>query len=84
MASLDWQQCRIGFLFGHFDEDDNSCVIECLYEPPQNGNASGVEVMNDPNEERVSRLAALLNVSVFPTAYDFLKLKCEIKIAFFT
>eukprot|EP00968_Pinguiococcus_pyrenoidosus_P021130 scaffold2679_cov251-Pinguiococcus_pyrenoidosus.AAC.2 len=56
-----FQQCRVGYLYGHFT-DDGRAVVKALYEPPQRGTAIDVELHEDPRAEIVDKLAGLLNM----------------------
>uniref|UniRef100_A0A7S1XS27 Nuclear pore localisation protein NPL4 C-terminal domain-containing protein n=2 Tax=Phaeomonas parva TaxID=124430 RepID=A0A7S1XS27_9STRA len=56
-----FQQCRVGYLYGTFT-DDNKVKVKCLYEPPQRGTAVDVELLEDPREDTVEKLAALLGL----------------------
>lgn len=63
MWSFNFQKMRIGFLYGHFNED-KSVKVEFIYEPPQTTTDSTFEILEDEEEEeRVHKLSELLGVS---------------------
>lgn len=56
-----------GLLFGYFSEDPNykegiRAVVEAVYMPPQMGDMNGVQLLNDPNELNVFRIAEALTL----------------------
>lgn len=58
---------RMAYLFGYFAEDHNypngiRAVVEAIYEPPQIGDAHGVESLHDPDAEIVDKVAAGLTL----------------------
>ncbi|CAM9751683.1 unnamed protein product [Chrysoparadoxa australica] len=61
LRQFNFHQCRMGYLYGYFEED-NKVKVECAYEPPQRGFAAGFELLDDPREEVVEQLAQLLGL----------------------
>mmetsp|Transcript_8447 Transcript_8447/g.14333 ORF Transcript_8447/g.14333 Transcript_8447/m.14333 type:complete len:438 (+) Transcript_8447:115-1428(+) len=65
MWSFNFQMMRIGFLYGHFNED-GSVKVEFIYEPPQSATESSFELLEEEGSEeeaaRVEKLAELLGV----------------------
>lgn len=62
MWSFNFQKMRIGFLYGHFNED-GSVKVEFIYEPPQNTTECSFELLEEEEEaSRVEFLAGLLGV----------------------
>lgn len=63
----EWQKgfCmkqRMGYLFGYFAKDPNypdgvRAIVEALYEPPQLGDGTSVEALEDKDSEIVDRVA---------------------------
>ena len=56
---------RIGFLYGYYAEDPNykggvRAIIEAIYEPPQKGTISEVDLLEDPYENHVNFIAECL------------------------
>jgi nuclear protein localization protein 4 homolog len=68
MWSFNFQQMRVGFLYGHFLED-GSVKVEFIYEPPQSTTATSFELLEEEGgggeeeEARVEALAGLLGVA---------------------
>lgn len=62
MQRLGFSQCRLGFLYGRFD-DKNQAQVEVVYEPPQEGSAEGFALLDDPRAERVAELAEALQLT---------------------
>lgn len=62
MWNFNFQKMRIGFLYGHFNED-GSVKVEFIYEPPQNTTECSFELLEEEEEaSRVEFLAGLLGV----------------------
>lgn len=61
MQQLGWRQTRVAFLYGTFD-DDGGAHVECIYEPPQQSDDRRFELLEDPQEDAVAALAALLGL----------------------
>lgn len=40
--------CRIGYLYGHFDEEKKAVTVECIYEPPQDNTDVSFNLLEDP------------------------------------
>lgn len=53
---------RGGFLYGRFG-DDGSTTIEAIYEPPQRSEKDQVIFLQDPDEDRVEKIASLLGLA---------------------
>jgi nuclear protein localization family protein 4 len=57
----------MAWLYGYYSEDPNfpegvRVNVEALYEPPQFGEINGVQVLNDPYETKVDRIAEALSL----------------------
>lgn len=57
----------MAWLYGYYSEDPNypegvRVNIEAIYEPPQLGEINGVNVLDDPNQSKVDRLAESLSL----------------------
>ncbi|CAM9449225.1 unnamed protein product, partial [Phaeothamnion confervicola] len=61
VRQFGFHQARMGYLYGHFLED-NEVKVECIYEPPQHTYPHGFELVEDPNEAKVEKLAELLKL----------------------
>jgi len=61
LQQLGWAQSRVGYLYGNFEED-GSVKVQSIYEPPQECSAEGFEMLEDPREEQVARLAEMLGM----------------------
>ena len=59
LGNFDYQCMRVGFLYGTFQED-NSVVVDFMYEPPQSTTDTSFELLEDPRIETVEALAAML------------------------
>lgn len=58
---------RVGFLYGYYAEDPVyskgvRCVVEALYEPPQENDFNHSIIMDDPFESHVEAIAASLGL----------------------
>ncbi|ETV97713.1 hypothetical protein H310_09597, partial [Aphanomyces invadans] len=58
LRNFAFQQCRCGWLYGTVA--DGIVTVECIYEPPQEGNLHGFEVMDDPHADKADAVAAAL------------------------
>ena len=56
-----FHQCRVGYLYGSFTEEDK-VVVKAMYEPPQRGTAVDVELLDDPRAAVVEKLAGQLGL----------------------
>ena len=61
LGTFQFQQQRMGFLYGTFEED-GGVVVHAIYEPPQNCTAESFELLDDPRADQVERLATMLNL----------------------
>ena len=52
---------RVGYLYGKF-ESEGKVTVEFVYEPPQENTEFGFEIIEDEKEEKVARLAEMLEV----------------------
>ena len=52
---------RIGYLYGSFNKDQ-SVKVEVIYEPPQDNTDTTFNILEDPNEEKVRKLASMLGL----------------------
>lgn len=57
----------MGFLYGYYAEDPNykggvRAIIEAIYEPPQLGDISGFNLLEDPYEQQVNIIAEALSL----------------------
>lgn len=57
----------MGFLYGYYAEDPNykggvRAIIEAIYEPPQVGDISGFNLLEDPYETQVNIIAGSLSL----------------------
>jgi len=55
----------MGFLYGYYCEDPNykggvRAIIEAVYEPPQTGDINSVQLLSDPFEPHLERIAESL------------------------
>jgi len=73
LSLFEFKQHRFGFLYGTVEEDPDKedgeekwkVKVECIYEPPQEANPNVPEmfdILDDPREERVEKLASMLNL----------------------
>ncbi|ETV74084.1 hypothetical protein H257_11390 [Aphanomyces astaci] len=62
LRNFAFQQCRCGWLYGTVGAD-GVVTVECIYEPPQEGNLHGFEVMDDPHADKADVVAAALGWS---------------------
>ncbi|KAF0690137.1 Aste57867_18462 [Aphanomyces stellatus] len=58
LRQFAFQQCRCGWLYGTVSE--GTVTVECIYEPPQEGNLYGFEVHDDPYADKADAVAAAL------------------------
>ncbi|CAK4072898.1 unnamed protein product [Aphanomyces euteiches] len=58
LRQFAFQQCRCGWLYGTISE--STVTVECIYEPPQEGNLYGFEVFDDPYADKADAVAAAL------------------------
>jgi nuclear protein localization family protein 4 len=72
LQRFHFQRKRYAFCYGKFvkesDEDEKpmKAIVEAIYEPPQQVDpdaAEGFEVLEDPDEEKVDQIAALLGLT---------------------
>ena len=49
MWNFDFRKIRVGYLYGHFLED-NRVRVECIYDPPQDTSDISFQILDDPNE----------------------------------
>lgn len=61
MQAYDFKRTRVGYLYGRFGED-NTVVVECMYEPPQENTEIAFVILDDPLEDRVASIASLLGL----------------------
>ena len=61
LRTFAFQQSRCGWLYGTISEE-NKVVVECIYEPPQQGNMNGFEVFDDPMNEKADAIAKCLGL----------------------
>jgi nuclear protein localization family protein 4 len=57
-----WKLQRIGIMYGTYDEATTSVSVHAVYEPEQIGSETSVDVMPDPREQRVDKLAQMLGL----------------------
>lgn len=62
MRVLGFAQCRMGYLYGYFQEEDNSVKVEAMYEPPQECSPTSFTILDDPHAEKVEELAKILGL----------------------
>ena len=70
LQTFNFSRKRFGFLYGKFvppeEEGQNpKCLVEAIYEPPQEPDAEaaeGFQVLDDPDEERVDQIAEMLGL----------------------
>ena len=60
---------RMGYLYGYYSEDPNypegvRVNIEAIYDPPQIGDANGVQELDDPNRHKADMLASALGLEL--------------------
>ncbi|TDH72825.1 hypothetical protein CCR75_008967 [Bremia lactucae] len=60
LRQFAFQQSRCGWLYGSVDDKTKEVVVEFIYEPPQEGNPHGFEVLNDPYADKVDAIAEAL------------------------
>jgi NPL4 family len=53
---------RSGFLYGKYN-DDGSTSVEVIYEPPQSSDKDQIVLLQDPDEDRVEKIASLLGLT---------------------
>jgi len=61
MRRLDFRRLRVGMLYGTYTED-GKVQAECIYEPPQEADDKHFTFLDDPQQERVDALAAMLSL----------------------
>jgi nuclear protein localization family protein 4 len=54
-------------MYGYYAEDPNypdgvRCVVEAIYEPPQDGDMNGFHILDDPKEQIVEMIAQALGL----------------------
>jgi len=62
MRNFDFNTMRVGFLYGHFC-DNNEVMVEAIYEPPQETTQDSFLILEDDWEERVECVASLLEMT---------------------
>ncbi|KAG7395783.1 Nuclear protein localization protein 4 [Phytophthora boehmeriae] len=60
LRQFAFQQSRCGWLYGSVDSETKGVTVDFIYEPPQQGNPYGFEVLDDPNAEKVDTVAEAL------------------------
>lgn len=65
---------RVGYLLGRYEHYDHvplgiTAVVTAIYEPPQNCDADGFELLDDPQEEALVRLLAGLGLRKIGMVY---------------
>ncbi len=76
--SIDFRKIRVAYLYGTFTEG-NTAHVECLYEPPQEGDEFSFRILEDPKQAEVDKIAGYLKIRkvgwIFchpPRAKDFM------------
>eukprot|EP00644_Phytophthora_capsici_P001101 jgi/Phyca11/571801/estExt2_Genewise1.C_PHYCAscaffold_430353 len=60
LRQFAFQQSRCGWLYGSVDAETKEVTVDFIYEPPQEGNPYGFEVLDDPNADKVDAVAEAL------------------------
>ncbi|KUF96357.1 Dihydrolipoyllysine-residue succinyltransferase [Phytophthora nicotianae] len=60
LRQFAFQQSRCGWLYGSVDSETKEVTVDFIYEPPQEGNPYGFEVLDDPNADKVDAVAEAL------------------------
>uniref|UniRef100_M4BV24 MPN domain-containing protein n=1 Tax=Hyaloperonospora arabidopsidis (strain Emoy2) TaxID=559515 RepID=M4BV24_HYAAE len=60
LRQFAFQQSRCGWLYGSVDVVTKDVTVDFIYEPPQEGNPYGFEVLDDPNADKVDAVAEAL------------------------
>ncbi|KAL4177662.1 hypothetical protein KRP22_002592 [Phytophthora ramorum] len=60
LRQFAFQQSRCGWLYGSVDAETKEVTVEFIYEPPQEGNPYGFEVLDDPDADKVDAVAEAL------------------------
>ncbi|CAH0476754.1 unnamed protein product [Peronospora belbahrii] len=60
LRQFAFQQSRCGWLYGSVATETKEVTVEFIYEPPQEGNPYGFEVLDDPNADKVDAVAEAL------------------------
>lgn len=61
LQNVAFQQCRMGYLYGRF-ADDNSAKVAAIYEPPQEVSPEDCITLDDPQESSVRLVQDLLGL----------------------
>ncbi|KAJ1488316.1 NPL4 family-domain-containing protein [Baffinella frigidus] len=75
VQDMEFQQQRVGILYGTCDLAGN-VRCEAVYEPPQEGDAEAYKVLEDPDFDRVDRVAALLGLRIVGSIFTARSRKC--------
>lgn len=62
LRQFAFQQCRCAWLYGHVTED-KKVVVDCIYEPPQEGDMHGFNVHDDAFADKVDLIANELGMT---------------------
>ncbi|CAH0487918.1 unnamed protein product [Peronospora farinosa] len=60
LRQFAFQQSRCGWLYGSVDVETKEVTVDFIYEPPQEGNPYGFEVLDDTNVDKVDAVAEAL------------------------
>ncbi|CAI5733341.1 unnamed protein product [Hyaloperonospora brassicae] len=60
LRQFAFQQSRCGWLYGSVDAETKEVTVDFIYEPPQEGNPYGFEVLDDANADKVDAVAEAL------------------------
>ncbi|CEG35354.1 Nuclear pore complex, rNpl4 component (sc Npl4) [Plasmopara halstedii] len=60
LRQFAFQQSRCGWLYGSVNSETKEVTVDFIYEPPQEGNPYGFEVLDDLNAEKVDAISEAL------------------------
>jgi nuclear protein localization protein 4 homolog len=60
LRQFAFQQSRCGWLYGSVNDETKEVTVDFIYEPPQEGDAFGFEVFDDPLADRIDAVAEAL------------------------